>query len=439
MRMRSWPLAMLCGIASCGWIAGIGSYGTRDDAGTVGSSDATRSSDASMKCDVDFGSGGMCPTSLTAGVGETCVIAPGGLYCWGQNNLDDSSPEYAPVQVQLNETPKSVQLSSSADPNNTISVGCYLQADGVLMCWGDSVSGQVQQIQPNAAPPTEMTPHGVTAYAVGADHVCSMSGSATVQCWGSTDEDELNSTMSGSACVVDDCSPTAVDTENIEAAGPFVAGQAHTCVSPNAHVPMDPIGCWGANESGQLGGGFGESPSMITEVVGVTDDGNLGSATELALGASHTCAIVAGVTYCWGANEQGQLGNSSVGGLSLTPVGLTGAPALVHIAAGTNTTCGIDTGGAVWCWGDNTQGQAGQGPGSINPMPPEVDQPTMVANISNATMIAVGNLHACAALVDGDIMCWGDNHFGELGDNNHTHLSCMLGDCSPTPVLVTKP
>jgi alpha-tubulin suppressor-like RCC1 family protein len=441
--MRWWSLAMLCGVASCGWIAGLGSYsGRSEDATPVGPADADAdAADAGTECTTDFASGGVCPTSLTAGVGSTCVVAPDGLYCWGQNIVNSNAASAKPILVDVgSDKLQSVRFSSSEDPDGemNISVGCYLTIAGGLACWGDSVFGQVQEVKPQEMNATMMTPVGISKYAVGADHVCAYGGS-NVLCWGRSDLDQLNvATASGPCSSGDNCSITPVDTKNVQAIGAFVAGQAHTCVSANA-TPSFPTGCWGDNASYQLGTNTEDPFDMLGEVLGPDGAVSLGSASELALGAAHTCAIVGTATYCWGANNYGQLGASGVSGISMTPVEVTTAASFAHIAAGTNNTCAIDQAGGVWCWGDNERGQAGQGSGS-GVMPTTVDQPTQVPAIANATMIAVGDLHACAALADGDIMCWGDNSFGELGDGvtMHAGATCSGGDCSPTPVLVTK-
>ncbi len=436
--MRGWPLAMLFGIASCGWIAGLGSY-TTGDGGSAGPNDVRQTLDAPMSCTTGFGSNTLCPTSLTAGVGETCVIAPDALYCWGQNIIGVDDPADMAVELQISPTPVSVQLSSSADttaaPPSTVGVGCYLEAaGGALTCWGDSAWGQVQMVAHDDQGGAPMTPQTITGYAVGADHVCASGSDASIVCWGRSDEDELNVQV-GSECS-GLCSTEVVETNSVQTQGAFVAGAAHTCVGTNSIGAIGDIACWGDNATGQLGGASGVQYDMVEQVVNTNGTERLGSASELALGASHTCAIVDGKTYCWGANDRSQLGVSGLA--SSTPTILTTAPTFVHIAAGTNTTCGIDTSGAVWCWGDNLQGQAGQGLGSTGTMPPALPEPTLVGGISNATMIAVGDLHACAGLADGDIMCWGDNQFGELGDGMQVHSSCPFGDCSPSPVTVTK-
>jgi alpha-tubulin suppressor-like RCC1 family protein len=441
----------LCGLASCGWLAGVPSFGTTDALTVPTDANADADADVMMVPSCTRGLSGIgsdgsatCPMSLTAGVGESCAIAPDGLYCWGQNlpgigNMDS----HVAVAIELSTTPVSVQLSSSADLGSTISVGCYLQqpSDGVLTCWGDSTWGQVQNLEADAFP-SAMTPVRVTAYAVGADHVCvTATGSPTVHCWGRTDELELNSTGS-TTCNSGECSVAAVDTADIVASHFMVAGAAHTCVAPNAFVSAAAMmGCWGSDGNGQLGISGPATSDPIQPVVGPNGVGFLGAPTAIALGGSHTCAIVGDSTYCWGNNAEGQLGTDGVA--AITPHELTLQPTVkfMAIAAGTNTTCAIDVDNGVWCWGSNLQGQAGQGPGNGNTLPATVAEPTPVNGISHATSIAVGDNHACAILADGDIMCWGDNTSGELGDGKTTHpgsAACSAGDCSWTPVPVTN-
>ncbi|HEY1546170.1 MAG TPA: hypothetical protein VGG28_00050 [Kofleriaceae bacterium] len=438
--MRIGALALLLPIASCGWIAGLGSYGERgsDDAGTGMLSDADAGSSGSASCVGALALGGKCPTSLTAGVGETCVIAPDAMYCWGQNLLGTAERADAAVKIELSQTPISVQLSSTVDSPSTIGVGCYLEGSGnALTCWGDSSWGQAQILISNE-PGKLIAPQGVTAYAVGADHVCATTeGFQTILCWGRSDEDQLDVANAGAACNAGTCSLVYQQTPDVLTTGAFVAGGSHTCVGSNALGDANDIACWGLNDKGQLGGDSGAGFDTVETVASTSGAGELGSASELALGADHTCALVDGATYCWGANDQGQLG---VMGATVThfPLAVTHAPAFAHIAAGTNTTCAIDLSGNVWCWGDNVQGECGQSGLLSGPIPQTVFEPLKVPNVANATMIAVGDQHACAELANGDIMCWGDDTNGELGDNKQMDSSCSLGPCSPNPVLVTK-
>src|SRR5262245_9560988 len=130
---------------------------------------------------------------------------------------------------------------------------------------------------------------------------------------------------------------------------------------------------------------------------------------DVASGATHTCAVrIDGTVWCWGANDNGQLGDNSTMERSepVQVINVTGATAVV---AGGAHSCALVAGGAVKCWGDNSGGQLGDGT--------EADSKTAVdvKNIAGATELAAGDAHTCA-LVGDVVECWGANGAGQIGD-----------------------
>jgi len=86
------------------------------------------------------------------------------------------------------------------------------------------------------------------------------------------------------------------------------------------------------------------------------------AATAVAAGAAHTCAILGGSVSCWGANDEGQLGNAATTAApTATPATVTGLSAAVALAAGGAHTCALLQAGTVACWGADTSGQLGDG------------------------------------------------------------------------------
>jgi alpha-tubulin suppressor-like RCC1 family protein len=141
--------------------------------------------------------------------------------------------------------------------------------------------------------------------------------------------------------------------------------------------------------------------------------GGCAAASEISAGTGHTCAVVSGEARCWGANDKGQLGRDipAVGSfVPAAPTGLTGT--VSHIAAGAGHTCAIADGN-VWCWGDNTFGQLGNGFTGVSTGGFAVAQ---VANISGALRIAAGGSHTCAATAS-QTFCWGNDDHGQLGNH----------------------
>jgi alpha-tubulin suppressor-like RCC1 family protein len=139
------------------------------------------------------------------------------------------------------------------------------------------------------------------------------------------------------------------------------------------------------------------------------------SFVALATGYFHACGLTAGgAAYCWGGSLYGELGNGTTT-RSLTPVAVSGGVAFATLSASYGTTCGVTTSGAAYCWGWNGSGQLGTGTSTlIYPTPVPVSGGLTFATVS------AGNLHTCGVTTQGAAYCWGDNSEGELGDGSTT-------------------
>src|ERR1019366_2964372 len=140
------------------------------------------------------------------------------------------------------------------------------------------------------------------------------------------------------------------------------------------------------------------------------------------------CALLSGRTVeCWGDNQQGELGNGTTATsgcyCSTTPVAVSGLRGATAISVGTNSACALLSGGTVECWGLNSVGQLGNGTTTIS------STPVAVSGLSGATAISVGTNSACALLSGGTVECWGSNNYGQLGNGTTTDSS--------TPVAVS--
>ena len=158
--------------------------------------------------------------------------------------------------------------------------------------------------------------------------------------------------------------------------------------------------------------------------------------TQISAGtiADHTCALdTAGAAYCWGRNVLGQLGDgSTTTGYFPVAVDASGALAgktLTQITAGAAHTCALDAAGAAFCWGDNTDGELGDGGTAGSSVPVAVDASGVLAG-KTLTRITASITHVCAVDAAGAAYCWGDDAFGQLGDGNTT------SDDSLVPVAV---
>jgi alpha-tubulin suppressor-like RCC1 family protein len=190
--------------------------------------------------------------------------------------------------------------------------------------------------------------------------------------------------------------------------GMIVSGGSHSCMIR----PDKTAACWGDNRYGQLGDGTTADSTAPVEVR------HLSYVVGLAAGEWHTCAVLAtGQVKCWGDNASWQLGVTSPR-RSSKPV-LTGVGPATQVAAGRLHSCAILIQGEVTCWGDNRAGQTGvqRGP-AVKPT-----LPVMVPNVVHAIAVAAGDQQTCAVQQDGQVLCWGDNQFSQVGGTSDRRIS----------------
>jgi alpha-tubulin suppressor-like RCC1 family protein len=115
---------------------------------------------------------------------------------------------------------------------------------------------------------------------------------------------------------------------------------------------------------------------------------------------------------CWGENNQGQLGNGTTT-ISLVPVAVLGLTNTVALAAGESHTCALSANGDVSCWGDNTYGQlVGVSPNASGSF---AVTPLAVPGLTGAAALSGSDANTCALIANGGVMCWGFNGNGRLG------------------------
>ncbi|MEJ7733006.1 MAG: hypothetical protein WKG00_27890 [Polyangiaceae bacterium] len=131
----------------------------------------------------------------------------------------------------------------------------------------------------------------------------------------------------------------------------------------------------------------------------------------VSAGYKHICVVTTGgAARCWGVNDHGQLGDGTTEERP-TPVDVTGlGSGVAAITAGDGYTCALLTTGAARCWGNNADGQLGDGTTDQRLAPVAVS-----ALGSTVTSIAAAWWHACAITTQGAVHCWGQNKYGELG------------------------
>lgn len=190
------------------------------------------------------------------------------------------------------------------------------------------------------------------------------------------------------------------------------------------------VALWGYNYQGQLGNGTRDDSEVPTPL---DRSGVLAgkAVTAISSGGNHSCVLADGKVYCWGDNTYGQLGNGS-NDMSLVPVpvntdnGPLAGKTVTAISTSWLHTCALADGKA-YCWGSNTYGQLGNGEEADSSTVPVAVDTSDALKDKVVTAISTGGEHTCA-LADGEAYCWGNNAYGQLGNASYTR--------SKVPVVV---
>ncbi len=284
---------------------------------------------------------------------------------------------------------------------------CALMNDRTVRCWGSNGCGQLgdgTQSGSATARPVSVGDggvlQGVTSVAAGFRHTCAVA-MGRVYCWGGGEALAIPSTATGGAGGLP--TPIVIDAGVLDT---VAVGWRHACV---IGVGVGQVTCWGWNENGMAG----QSPSR-TEVPPSLVSGIVG-ASQVAAGERHTCALIDGGVSCWGGDMEGQLGDGEASSAARsTPELVQWArdagmppPRVLQLASGAHHTCAVVDGGA-WCWGAGSNGRIT--PGSTA----DRFAPVPIAGLGASPSISAGAFHTCA-LVDGGVSCWGSNYHGQLG------------------------
>jgi alpha-tubulin suppressor-like RCC1 family protein len=288
-------------------------------------------------------------------------------YCWGQNNdgdlgtgLTSNSTTPLPVAGGLSFAAISASLGTYSYAGGSHSRTCALTNAGTAYCWGDNFDGElgtsdtVHRTTP-AAVSGGLTFGTVTA---GGFHSCGLTTAGAAYCWGDNTYGQL-----GRGDTISSTIPVAVSGGLTFAA--LRAGGLFTCGVAVAGAAY----CWGDNRDGELGTG-----DTIRSVSPVAVSGGL-TFSSVSPGRNHACALtITGAAYCWGSNDNAKLGNGEYGlaGYSLVPRAVAGGLTFVAVSAGGYLSCAVTSTGAAYCWGDNIDGELGNGGGSSSAVPVRV-------------------------------------------------------------------
>ena len=251
---------------------------------------------------------------------------------------------------------------------------------------------------------------GAKLVTAGARHTCALTEKNEVFCWG----DNADGQLGVPPATVRSDRPVKVNLPpNVKS---LVAGAFHNCVVTDGFEAF----CWGRNACGQVGAGDDQNPSPQPRKVVAPQGGQPLQFTAIAPGLDHTCAIEAGgATYCWGCNSRGQAGALGIPNSPANPT--TNRPLnagndkqnAIAVGAGAQHTCVIGSVQArVRCWGSEARGALGDG----DPASETTTDAVLAETGAQVTAISLSENHMCAIDANRRAACWGANGSGELGN-----------------------
>jgi alpha-tubulin suppressor-like RCC1 family protein len=372
--------------------------------------------------------------AVTAGFSHSCALTTSGAaYCWGRGESGELG--------NGNTASSSVPVAVAGELTfTTVTAGIYytcgLTREGEAYCWGDGGDGVLGSGPRETcgrasacakAPQRVAGEHTFRSITAGPLTACALTPSGAAYCWGWGEDGQLgNGTTSlwYSSAV-----PVAVSGGLSFAA--ISPGDGTTCAVTTTASAY----CWGANHFGALGIGNSSGPqqcyfsewrwpfytglggcSLVPQPVP-----GARAISAISAGFERPCALqLDGAAICWGQNEDGGLGNGVTNGPEMcTPYRVPCSTAPVSVAAdlrfatlgpSRRNICGVTPAGAAYCWGNNFDGQLGNGTFDF-----AATAVAVAGGLEFAAVHAGMGYHACGVTRAGEVYCWGNNEWGQLG------------------------
>ncbi|OFZ26582.1 MAG: hypothetical protein A2381_12705 [Bdellovibrionales bacterium RIFOXYB1_FULL_37_110] len=289
--------------------------------------------------------------------------------------------------------------------------------------WGDNALYQLGDgtTTLRSYPKQNLSLANATQVGPGADHTCALI-SGLVYCFGSNQKS--GSTTGQLGVNTNEPFRTALSSAVVDSTGNAINNIKQIAVGKYFSCALTTSGnvyCWGDNVYGQLGINSSDTYRLYASLL---DAAILSDVEAIYAGAEHACAVQKGDLYCWGRNNQGQLGIGSSGNYQIAPMlitGLSSSKKAYLMALGRSHTCALYDGG-VQCFGSNVYGQLGSGSDAVSmkTVPVVGDFVSGLGANAGVVQITAGDDHTCALLSMG-VKCWGRNVEGQLGDSTNVY------------------
>lgn len=376
--------------------------------------------------DFEFGQEGW--RQIAAGGEHTCgLTADYEVYCWGGNvekslgsGLNDNTYSYpVPVVTSGVLSGKRVKYLSTGYKHT-----CALTTENLAYCWGNNDHGQLGDgtyIDRNYPVAVDMSGvlSGRKIKSISTKNylTCVIASDNKPYCWGSNYQGAL-----GNDSMADDSNvPVAVYSSGVlsgKSIKKIETGYQHACVIDYEGLAY----CWGDGWYGNLGNGL-TTDSRVPVAVNLTGQLSGKTIKSISPGYYHTCAIASdNNAYCWGFNENGELGDNSVttriNPVAVNTSGVLAGKTIKSIGAHSWHTCALASDNKVYCWGYNVDGELNIGSLGNALVPSAVVYDGDLIGQSTLSL-SVGDWVNCMVADDKHSYCWGANSYGGQGTGNY--------------------
>lgn len=274
---------------------------------------------------------------------------------------------------------------------------CARMPDDTLTCWGENAHGELGDVTQTArrAPTKVVGLAGAAEIALGNGFSMARLADGTVDSWGRNDAGQLGDASKGDRTRVGLIVGLAGVVQ-------IAAGAEFAC----ARLGDGTVRCWGRNDRKQLGDMGDPAPARGARAVAAIDRrsvpvpvNGVAAIVQIALGAAHACVLATEGVRCWGAADRGQIGGTKDDRAPASKI--EGLASIAELVAGGAHTCARPYRGDVVCWGANDAGQLGDGTTS------DRITPTVTPGLADAVQLAAGPAQTCARLGNGSVRCWG--------------------------------
>lgn len=324
-----------------------------------------------------------------------CALTTAGrVHCWGENQVGQlgigriGGYRSSPMRVALSRPVQSITVG--------VDYACALQ-DGRAFCWGTNEHGELadgSHVGERATPRLIKGSLRFRSLTAGYGVTCGIATSGDAYCWGIAESGQL-----GAGVRTDSVQGALRVSGNYRFRTLSAGSESTVCGVTLTNIAY----CWG-NLVRDTAGPMSALPVRVP--------GNL-LFRDVRVGNGYACGLTTdSLAYCWGYDDKGNLGdgNSPSERFASLPTPVAGGVRFKSLSAAFRTACALEASGRAYCWGMNNDGQVGDG--TTN----DRSAPTPVGSDYAFREIRAGGSTSCGITVGGQIVCWGRGAHGELGN-----------------------